>query len=82
MLTNEDGYELTFAKGNREAYRQIDRFIVGRLEEHLGRVPSDDEVKQKGQKLIHPDKSWSFVWDGKLIASIDFLPDRVIMHAR
>jgi len=49
----------------REYVQQTERLLVERLEIHLGRVPSDDEVKQHAFCGIYPDGTREYRWKGE-----------------
>lgn len=49
----------------RSYCEQTENLLVERLEILLGRVPSDDEVKQHGFCGIHPDGTREYKWKGE-----------------
>lgn len=82
MITDSNGFEVRIEKSARDVYRFLDREIVGMLETRLGRVPSNDEVKAKGRKLVHPNGDWTFQWEGKPFAYVERHPDQLKIYRR
>jgi len=60
-----EGMENTMQRIAREYVQQTERLLVERLEIHLGRVPSDDEVKQHAFCGIYPDGTREYRWKGE-----------------
>lgn len=54
----------------REYVQQTERLLVERLEIHLGRVPSDDEIRQHGFCGIYPDGTREYRWKGEAFLRI------------
>ena len=48
-------------------FASVENELIKRLEEHLGRVPSDEEMRQHGQRIISRDGSQTFTWKGDTI---------------
>ena len=57
-------------KAARQIMEQTERLLVERLEIHLGRLPSDDEIRQHGFCGIYPDGTREFKWKGETFLRI------------
>lgn len=49
----------------------IERTLVTMVEAVEGRVPSNDEVRRYGQRLVHRDGKESYVWRGELLFNVE-----------
>lgn len=49
----------------QQIMEQTERLLVERLEILLGRVPSDDEIRQHGFCGIYPDGTREYRWKGE-----------------
>lgn len=53
--------------------------LLKRSEEILGRVPTNDEIKDKLKKVYQPAQL-VYMWDGQPVANIQFMTDRAEVH--
>lgn len=60
-----------------ERISRIERLLVGAVEIHLGRVPTDAEGRRHGKRVIgtHPPGHEHYFWDGWLLLAIDNHPN-------
>lgn len=61
----------------RMAFRTIECTLVGMIEEIEGRVPSDDEVRRYGCKLIFtqdPEQWTHYTWKGEPLFRVRLMP--------
>jgi len=54
----------------RRYSQAVETRLVGAVEEHLGRVPSDDEVRRYGHCLISYEGVRHYTWNGVLLFSM------------
>lgn len=54
----------------RNYVESVEIELLKRLEIHLGRVPSNDELKQHGTCVIWPDGAREYQWKGETILKV------------
>lgn len=59
---------------HRKWIQLIERTLVGAIEQIEGRVPTNEEVKLHGKRVVNTDRSETYTWKGQPIISISSNP--------